>query len=419
MSATVAQADSAKVHEPIAVYVHIPWCAHRCDYCDFTTATVPTVPRARYEAALLAELGWRLDALQRAGQAGRVVRSVFFGGGTPTLQGTSTVRAVLERLRASLRVSADVEVTVEANPKLPGDVTLAGLAEAGVTRISLGVQSLDDARLQLLDRNHGAREARRTMAELRALIDAGELRSASVDLMYGGHGQTLEALLADVSAMLEVGLPHLSTYALTVEPGTVLQRRIARGQRTAPDEDLQAAMFEAIGEAASAAGMTHYEVSNHARPGHASAHNENYWHGGAYLAIGTGAHGYLPWPEHDAAGDPAPLGVRYANDGHVTRWLRAVEAMAGEPTPGPIEAFREPVTSGRLLTERLLTGLRTARGVDTAGWTFLVDDERRALLGRADAAAGLGVVRRGARLSVAPARWFALDRAVLALMPDT
>jgi putative oxygen-independent coproporphyrinogen III oxidase len=327
-----------------AVYVHFPYCIHRCAYCDFATVAATVIPRERTLRATLAELETRTATLRPA-----PIGSVFFGGGTPSLWGADAIGAVLDRLERWSPIADDAEITLEANPGAAEAGDLERTIDAGVNRISLGVQALDDARLRALDRVHDAGAAHQTLALLRALLDRGRLRSASADLIYGAPGQDL--------ALLSYELPHLSAYALTVEPDTPLAKMVARGVAAAPDDDLQATMLAALPGWLAPAGLTRYEVSNFARAGHESRHNLVYWQGGHYLALGVGAHGFLPGGAHG-------LGTRYGNTRAIGAWTQAALAGAAE---GPLgEALREEITAAAHLDELLLTGLRLRVGLSLA-----------------------------------------------------
>ncbi len=381
-----------------SVYVHFPWCLKRCAYCDFATAVADHIPREAYTEAILRELSLRTADLQPA-----PIATVFFGGGTPSLWGAAHVQRVLAALDKWGGLQADAEVTLEANPGAADADSLLDYAAAGVNRVSVGVQALDDRRLQALDRLHDAATARSTLARLQAMLAHGQLRSCSADLIFGGPGQDLAGLRRDVDGVMAYGLPHLSAYALTVEEGTPLAVRVAKRQVRAPDEDLQADMLQALPQWLAEFQLTRYEVSNFARPGHGARHNLVYWHGGHWLALGVGAHGHLP----TAAGD-----VRYGNSRHQSAWLKAL----GD---GQLcETLRESIDAPTRLIERLLTGLRLAEGVDLEalrrdnGETALQDlAERVAQLRRQ----GEPLHWQDGRLWLDPAAWHRLDGVLRAL----
>ena len=326
------------------VYVHFPYCLHRCAYCDFATTTARTIPRERYLAAILRELTRRTEPLTPA-----PLESVFFGGGTPSLWGPANVGAVLAWLRQWAGLTAEAEVTLEANPGALESGDLAAYADVGVTRVSVGIQALDDARLRQLDRLHDAASARQTLDELGRLLASGALRGANADLIFGVPGQTTADLRADLSQILDRGLPHLSAYALTVEPGTPLARQVRNGLVSPPDEALQTQMLDWLPDAVAPWGLARYEVSNYAQPGSESRHNLAYWTGRYYLAVGVGAHGFLPLSGH--------VGQRYGNTRKHEAWLRATEQDQAA------QDVEETIDAAQHLDERLLTELRLTAGL--------------------------------------------------------
>lgn len=328
-----------------AVYVHFPFCIHRCSYCDFATVAATVIPRERALAATLREFELRTEALEPA-----PIRSIFFGGGTPSLWGPAAIGSILGWLDRWAGIDADAEITLEANPGAAEAGDLRAYADAGVTRISLGVQATEDARLAALDRIHDGATALRTVETLAELCAQGRLGSVSADLLFGAPGQDHVALERDVRALADRGLPHLSAYALTVESETPLGQMVARGIRNAPDEGLQAEMLEAVPSLLAPYGLSRYEVSNFALPGHESRHNLAYWRGDHYLSVGVGAHGFLPTPDD--------IGVRYANTRSIGAWFAAIEG--GELA----ETLRETIDAEQHTDELLLTGLRLAEGVD-------------------------------------------------------
>lgn len=270
---------------PLGLYVHLPWCVRKCPYCDFNSHAAPEqLPVETYLAALRADLDHELE---RAG--GRTIASVFIGGGTPSLFPPEAVGRVLDWLGPHL--DAEAEITLEANPGTLEQGRFAAFRSAGVNRLSIGVQSFDPARLEALGRIHGPDEARRAIEAAHA---AG-FTTFNVDLMFALPGQTPSGALQDVTEAVNLGVPHISHYQLTIEPNTVFYSRPPE----LPDEDTAWTMQQACGEHLRAQGLRRYEVSAWARPGHACRHNLNYWAFGDYLAIGAGAHGKIS----DAATD--------------------------------------------------------------------------------------------------------------------
>jgi putative oxygen-independent coproporphyrinogen III oxidase len=268
---------------PLSLYVHLPWCIRKCPYCDFNSHEKSgEVPEQRYLDALCADLEASLPLIW-----GRRVVSVFIGGGTPSLFSPEGIDRLLADIRARVPLQAGAEITLEANPGTFERERFKAFRAAGVTRLSIGVQSFDDAALQRLGRVHDAAQARAAIDEARQAFD-----TFNIDLMYALPGQTLQALRAELDEALSNEPPHLSIYHLTIEPNTVFARR----PPVLPDDDLASDMLDLIAERTAASGLQRYEVSAFARPGHRCAHNLNYWEFGDYLGIGAGAHGKLSFP---------------------------------------------------------------------------------------------------------------------------
>jgi oxygen-independent coproporphyrinogen-3 oxidase len=273
------------IKRAFSVYVHVPFCAHKCPYCDFNTYAVTRIPEREYVEALCAEISRHRDDERFAG---RPVRTVFFGGGTPSLFSEGSIERILDRINAAFPIQDKSEVTLEANPNDAESAKLSGFKAAGVNRVSFGVQSFDDRRLRELGRDHSSAEAVRAVERA---VQAG-ISNVSVDIIFGVPGQTLEELESDLRRALSLPIQHLSTYSLTIEPGTPFFQRQARGLLALPPDERVAAMLERIPEVVSAQGFERYEISNYARPRFESAHNLVYWSGGDYLGIGAGAHSY-------------------------------------------------------------------------------------------------------------------------------
>jgi oxygen-independent coproporphyrinogen-3 oxidase len=273
---------------PLALYVHLPWCLKKCPYCDFNShelrgASLPASAESGYVEALVADLESALPLVW-----GRRIETVFIGGGTPSLFSPEAIDRLLAAVRARLPLLPGAEVTLEANPGNFERERFRAYRAAGVTRLSLGVQSFDDAMLARLGRVHDARQARAAVAEAAAAFD-----TFNIDLMYALPGQTLAMLDADLDAALAFAPPHLSIYHLTIEPNTAFANAPPPDR---PDDDAASDMLDRIVERTAAAGLARYEVSAFARAGHACAHNLNYWRFGDYLGIGAGAHGKLSFP---------------------------------------------------------------------------------------------------------------------------
>ncbi|WP_427915625.1 radical SAM family heme chaperone HemW [Ramlibacter sp. MMS24-I3-19] len=265
---------------PLSVYVHLPWCLRKCPYCDFNShESRGEVPQQRYLDAVVADLEASLPLVW-----GRTVHSVFIGGGTPSLFSPDAIARLVGDLRARLKLEPDCEITLEANPGTFEKDRFRGYRDAGVTRLSIGVQSFDDERLRALGRVHDRAQAIAAAEEAALAFDTFNL-----DLMYALPGQDLAALEQDLTQALALLPPHLSVYHLTIEPNTLF----AKFPPVVPEEDLAYTMLDRITEMTSAAGLQRYEVSAYGKPGHACRHNLNYWQFGDYLGIGAGAHGKL------------------------------------------------------------------------------------------------------------------------------
>ncbi|HJW24900.1 MAG TPA: radical SAM family heme chaperone HemW [Rhodocyclaceae bacterium] len=270
-----------RISPPLSLYVHVPWCVRKCPYCDFNSHEAKgAVPEEQYVAALVADLESALPLIW-----GRPVVSVFFGGGTPSLLSPEAIDRFLAAVRARVQLQPEAEITLEANPGTVEAGRFRGFRAAGINRLSIGIQSFDNAHLQALGRIHGSAEARAAAA-----LAAEHFDTFNLDLMYGLPGQTLEQALADVETALEFGPPHLSCYQLTLEPNT---RFAFEPPQNLPEGDSCADMQEAIEARLAAAGYGNYETSAFARPQHRCRHNLNYWHFGDYLGIGAGAHSKL------------------------------------------------------------------------------------------------------------------------------
>ena len=264
---------------PLSLYIHIPWCVRKCPYCDFNSHNAPqTLPQAEYVPALLADLDQDLPLAQ-----GRPLVSIFFGGGTPSLFAPDTIAGILDGVAQRLAFASGIEITLETNPGTVEHGPFAGYRNAGVNRISFGVQSFDDEALERIGRIHDAQQAERAV---KSAQDAG-IENLNLDLMYALPQQTLAGALSDVEKGISLQTPHLSHYQLTLEPNTPL----AANPPPLPDDDAAWDMQEACQVRLAAAGLAQYEVSAYARAGRECAHNLNYWNFGDYLGIGAGAHG--------------------------------------------------------------------------------------------------------------------------------
>ena len=353
-----AESPISSASAPLAIYLHWPFCAQKCPYCDFNSHVRDAVDQDRWRAALLRELDHYAD---RVGP--RRVGSVFFGGGTPSLAPPATIAALIDRIGARFAVDPDVEITLEANPTSVEAAAFADLRAAGVNRVSLGVQSLDDDALRFLGRTHDAATARHA-----ATLAARVFPRWSLDLIYALPGQTEAAWMTALDQALTLAGDHLSLYQLTIEAQTAFEGAVRRGDFTPMDDDAAADLFAATQDRLNAAGFPAYEVSNHACPGGESRHNLAYWRSADYLGVGPGAHGRITLD-----------GARRATRQHRAPeiWLDRVE------TAGHATQTDDALTPADHAREMLVMGLRLSEGVARADlaaavggdWRDVVDAE--------------------------------------------
>jgi len=363
---------------PLSLYVHLPWCIKKCPYCDFNSHEFrgddARGTQDAYIDALFADLEASLPLIW-----GRTVHTIFFGGGTPSLFSPEAMDRLVSGLRARLRLSADCEITLEANPGTFEKDRFKAFRQAGITRLSIGVQSFNDAHLKALGRVHDRAQALAAVSEAAQVFD-----SFNLDLMYALPGQTLAQLTEDVDAALSFEPPHLSIYHLTIEPNTVF----AKHPPVLPEDDDAYAMMDRITERTAAAGLGRYEVSAYAKPGHACAHNLNYWQFGDYLGIGAGAHSKLSFAHRI---------VRQVRFREPQLYMK--QAMLGEPVTQSDEVSRADLPfefmlnalrlkEGFALTDfmertglamtSIQTGLKTAedQGLIVRDWTRVWPTER-------------------------------------------
>lgn len=335
--------------EPFGIYVHWPFCKAKCPYCDFNShVRHQPVDDMSFARALGAELRWFAERAR-----GRRVSSIFFGGGTPSLMPPRAVAHVLEEIARLWSVSADAEITMEANPASVEARNFRGYRVAGVNRVSVGVQALSDPDLLALGRQHTAREA---LAAFR--IAAIIFPRVSFDLIYARPGQTAEQWRAELADALAEQQGHMSLYQLTIEPDTAYARLNDRGMLRVPGEDSAAELYDITQDLTSAAGLNAYEVSNHAAPGHESRHNLLYWRYGEYAGVGPGAHSRIVAGENRRA---------IVTERHPETW-RDLVALRGN---GVVEDM--PVEPSGQASEYLLMGLRIAEGIDLRRYDELAD----------------------------------------------
>jgi oxygen-independent coproporphyrinogen-3 oxidase len=358
--------------EPLALYVHWPFCVSKCPYCDFNSHVRAEIDQQQWREALLGDLAHEAELLPE-----RRLTSIFFGGGTPSLMDPATVEAVIDAAVGHWQPATDIEITLEANPNSVEADRFADLSHAGINRLSLGLQSFDDAALAFLGRAHSAREGWRALE-----IAQKRFRRVSFDLIYALPGDREASWSTTLAQALSLGTSHVSLYQLTIEPGTRFASMVGKGAFEPLDAEATAALYELTDEMTSAAGLPAYEISNHARAGRESRHNLTYWRYGDYAGIGPGAHGRR-------------LGMRTVRHRKPENFLRSLErnghGIAEEAPLSPVEAA----------DEALVMGLRLREGVDVEaiaqrfGVPAIVDWER------AERLVGSGhLLRDGTRLTL-------------------
>ncbi len=329
------------MRDEFGIYVHWPFCRSKCPYCDFNSHVRDRHDEDGWRDALLTELD-HYAALTK----GREITSIFFGGGTPSLMAPASAGAVIAQIAQNWAISGDVEITLEANPNSAEAERFAAFRSAGINRLSIGVQALDDAALKFLGRGHSAAEGRAAVAAATRTFER-----FSFDLIYARPGQTIAAWTSELSEALAMAADHLSVYQLTIEPGTAFHAAAARGDLRIPEPELAASMYEATQEALEKAGLPAYEISNHARAGSESRHNLVYWRYGDYVGVGPGAHGRITLD-----------GQRVA-----TRQEKAPETwIAAVRERGHATAEQRAIPSEESAEEALMMGLRLSEGIDSA-----------------------------------------------------
>ncbi|MGH7271797.1 MAG: radical SAM family heme chaperone HemW [Polyangiaceae bacterium] len=389
-------------HARAGVYVHFPWCLNKCPYCDFVSYVAPSIDHAGYADAVLRELDARALLLD-----GRRVDSIFFGGGTPSLWDTKQLGRVLAAVRQAAASGAnhdrgDMEITVECNPTSLDEDRARALADVGVGRVSIGVQSLRDDNLRFLGREHDALGA---VAAVRGALRAGVSR-VSADLIFGLPGQTPAGARDEAIELANLGVAHLSCYQLTIEHGTRFGELARRGRLPLAEDGAVAEAFLAIDEALTALGFGHYEVSNYARPGEEARHNLGYWRGDEYIGLGCGAFGFTRSDDDGRAG-----GLRWRNAPRPEQYVSATQAAALGRTKAVSDSI-ETLDAETLLRERIMLGLRVTDGIDlekaaeelnVQGWTKARDRAATWLVDRGR------LVRGGSRIWIPKAAWLWTD----------
>ncbi len=377
----------------VSVYVHFPYCLSKCPYCDFASVGIdrPEIPDAPYTDAVLREIEARWPLV-----AGASVPTMFFGGGTPSLWAPASVARVIESVAA--HAGHPDEITLECNPTSLDESVAAAMLQAGVNRLSVGVQSLREPERRFLGRRHDGEAA---LAALRAAKRAGASR-LNADLIYGLPGQDPARLADDLRRILDCGVTHVSAYALTIESGTPFGMLHREGRLPVATDDVAADCHETVERTLTDAGMSHYEVSNYAFPGEEARHNVHTWRGGDSLGVGAGAVSTISGSRHRNVGD----GRRY------------VEGMARQDAMDEIVVEREALSTDTRIREAWMLGLRTAQGVDVVACSERLGRDpcagREQILGRLERAGD--VVRSGNVVQVPQGRWLVLDRILRDLM---
>jgi oxygen-independent coproporphyrinogen-3 oxidase len=396
----------AQGRRPIGVYVHFPWCLKKCPYCDFLSiaAERPAIPHRAYADAVIAEF-----AARREDVAGFTLNSVFFGGGTPSLWEPSELGRVLETILDAFPLRSErVEITAECNPTSFDVPRARELVENGINRVSIGVQGLEQSRLEFLGRLHDVDGG------LQAVQDAlsASVPRVSADFIFGVAAQTPDAAATEASRLAALGTTHLSAYALTIEPGTQFGALARKGRLPLLDDGLVADSFNRVDETLCAAGFEHYETSNFARQGHVSEHNLGYWRGLPYLGLGCGAWGTLTRNGRR---------IRYRNTPSAERYLAASSEWRAHDlwSPNPLLGAFEDIDPETALSERIMLGLRLAEGLDieaaasecgARAWTPARAAARDKLLAQKRLEA------TGSRLTIPKASWLFADGIIAELM---
>ncbi len=331
-------------NSPFSLYVHIPYCVSKCPYCDFNSHVVASIPERQYTKALIDEID---RYAQQDHWQGRILQSIFFGGGTPSIFEPASIERLLQHAGSRFRFASDCEITLEANPGTVDRKNFSGYRAGGVNRISVGIQSFQPRLLKFLGRVHSADEAHRA---LQAIRETG-FENFNLDLIYANPGQSLEELEADLITALDFHSPHLSAYNLTIEEGTPFHQEYQSGRLKLLPEEKEIAMAELIEDRLSAAGLRRYEISNYARPGLHSRHNVNYWLGGDYLGVGAGAHSFKTLDGNDG------FGLRWWNEKNPGRYMNRIEK------DGAATVETEKSDRSKAAGEFMFAGLRLIEGI--------------------------------------------------------
>jgi len=336
--------------KPLYLYIHIPYCHHRCPYCDFATAIEAAVPQEDYALTLMAEL----DAFSNKPEwKERELRTIYFGGGTPTIFDAKIIRRIIFAVIGRYNAIHPIEVSIEANPNDLDFDKLEGLRNAGITRLSIGAQSFKPETLKALGRTHTEEDITRSIE----LARKAGFSNISIDLIYGAPEQSFNDFKSDVAKLAQLNLQHASLYSLTIEKGTEFYTRVGKGKLKLPKDDLVADMMDYANEELPRIGMDRYEVSNFARPGFESQHNSAYWDGDDYLGIGMGAHSMLELKDRTR--------MRWANIANPAEYMNKIRDNIAAT------AWTEHVQGPELGFEYLMMGLRKTKGISIEGFRDL------------------------------------------------
>ena len=383
----------------LSLYLHIPFCRHRCAYCDFNTYTSLIDLREAYADALVTEM------TQVSGGLRRPAHTIFFGGGTPSLMSAASLGRILDGVRANFVLANDAEVTMEANPGTVDLAYLTAVRQAGINRLSFGVQSVIQSELALLEREHDFA----TVVEAVAMARQAGLNNFNLDLIYGVPGQTLQSWEQSVRAVLDLDPSHLSLYCLTIEPGTPMQRWLLNGRIQPPDPDLAADQYELACTLLAEHGYDHYEISNWAKPGLACEHNLTYWRNGEYLGLGAGAHGHA-------------VGVRYQIVKQPRVYLRRLQEADAPGYPlSTAVAASHPVSRTEAISDTMMTQLRLLNeGLDLDAFADKFGQPLREIYnGTLDQLLGWELVAmRNGRLRLTQKGWFLSNQVFYRFMLD-
>ncbi len=336
--------------KPLFLYIHLPYCHHRCPYCDFVTAVEAQIPQEEYAHAIMTELG---AYHERPEWTERIANTIYFGGGTPSIFDPKILRRIIFAVRGRYRFADNIEITLEANPNDLSKEKLEGFIDSGINRLSIGAQSLNRETLRELGRTHTPEDI---IDGVRWAQEVG-FRNISIDLIYGAPKQKLADFSSDLKALSQLGLQHASLYSLTIEKGTEFYTRVGKGALKVASDDLVADMMELANEEMPRLGFARYEVSNFASPGFESRHNSSYWNGDDYLGLGVGAHSMAEKYDHTR--------LRWANVANPKDYMARVAET------GFSVAWSEHVQGAELGFEYLMMGLRKVEGVSISGFESL------------------------------------------------